>query len=165
MLVIPTRPVPRLTDLTTPELTSLITSVQNIGRVIERAYGGDALTVACQVQLTLADGQTKNSIYMIQDGKAAGQSIPHVHFHLMPRKCQGDFFSQKMDDIYPALEHSEASLPRDFQHLKSVVQHHTLKVDADEDRLPRTLEEMEKEAMWLRRFFTEDKESHNNDAA
>jgi len=49
VLVVPTRPVPRLTDLTTPELTSLITSVQHVGRVIERAYGGDALTVACQV--------------------------------------------------------------------------------------------------------------------
>jgi bis(5'-adenosyl)-triphosphatase len=49
VLVIPNRPVPRLTDLTTPELTSLIASVQNVGRVVERAYGGDALTVACQV--------------------------------------------------------------------------------------------------------------------
>ncbi|OAX44465.1 HIT-like protein [Rhizopogon vinicolor AM-OR11-026] len=149
VLVIPTRPVPRLTDLTTPELTSLITSVQSVGRVIERAYGGDALTVACQ------------------DGKAAGQSIPHVHFHLMPRKYQGDYFSQRRDDIYPALEQSEISLPRDFHNLKtvnSVVHHHALKVDADEDRLPRTLEEMEKEATWLRGFFTEARERHDSDA-
>ncbi|KAJ8596295.1 HIT-like protein [Rhizopogon salebrosus TDB-379] len=149
VLVVPTRPVPRLTDLTTPELTSLIVSVQSVGRVIERAYGGDALTVACQ------------------DGKAAGQSIPHVHFHLLPRKYHGDFFSQKMDDIYPALEQSETSLPRDFHNLKSpnsIIHHHALKVDADEDRLPRTLEEMEKEATWLRGFFTEGKESHDPNA-
>jgi hypothetical protein len=39
-----------------------------------------------------------------------------------------------------------------------------VKVDADEDRLPRTLEEMEKEATWLRGFFTEDKESHDPNA-
>jgi bis(5'-adenosyl)-triphosphatase len=139
VLVIPNRPVPRLTDLTTPELTSLIASVQNVGRVVERAYGGDALTVACQ------------------DGKAAGQSIPHVHFHVMPRKYHGDYFSQRMDDIYPALERSETDLPRDFQNLKvssTTVQNHPFKVDADEDRLPRTLEDMEQEAIWLRGFFT-----------
>jgi bis(5'-adenosyl)-triphosphatase len=71
-----------------------------------------------------------------------------------------------MDDIYPALEQSETSLPRDFHNLKapnSIIQHHALKVDADEDRLPRTLEEMEKEATWLRGFFTE-KESHDPNA-
>lgn len=105
-------------------------------------------------------------IYTIQDGKAAGQSIPHVHFHLMPRKYHGDYFSQRMDDIYPALEQSEANLPRDFHNIKpinSVVHHHALKVDADEDRLPRTMDEMEKEATWLRGFFAEAKENHGND--
>jgi len=49
VLVIPHRPVPRLSDLTTPELASLMTSVQQVGRVVERVYGGDALTIACQV--------------------------------------------------------------------------------------------------------------------
>jgi len=28
-----------------------------------------------------------------------------------------------------------------------------LKVDADEDRVPRTVQEMEKEATWLKSFF------------
>ncbi|KAF8846166.1 HIT-like protein [Paxillus ammoniavirescens] len=136
VLVVPTRVVPRLTDLATPELTSLITSVQNVGRVIEKAYGADSLTVACQ------------------DGKAAGQSIPHVHFHILPRKFEGDFFSEKMDEIYPALERSEASLPRDFANVKGVDgRFEPLKVDADENRPPRTLEEMETEANWLQTFF------------
>ncbi|KAG6333898.1 hypothetical protein ID866_5183 [Astraeus odoratus] len=49
VLVIPTRVVPRLADLTGAELSSLITSVQTVGNVIEKVYGGDALTVACQV--------------------------------------------------------------------------------------------------------------------
>ncbi|KAH7885993.1 HIT-like domain-containing protein [Phlebopus sp. FC_14] len=135
VLVIPTRPVPRLTDLTTPELTSLITSVQDVGRVVEKAYGGDGLTVACQ------------------DGKAAGQSIPHVHFHILPRKFKGDIFSERMDDVYPALENSEASLARDLQQVKGGL-YQPLKVDADESRPPRTLEEMEKEAAWLRAIFS-----------
>lgn len=137
VLVIPTRVVPRLADLSGPELSSLITSVQTVGNVIEKAYGGDALTVACQ------------------DGKAAGQSIPHVHFHILPRKFRGDFFSQRMDDIYPALEKSEASLPRSFLESRGASdhQHEPLRVDADESRPPRTLEEMEKEATWLRTLF------------
>lgn len=32
-----------------------------------------------------------------------------------------------------------------------------LKVDADEDRRPRSIEEMEKEAEWLKTFFHDDK--------
>jgi len=93
VLVVPTRPVVRLMDLTTQELTSLMASVQQVGRVVEKAYGADALTVACQ------------------DGKAAGQSVPHVHFHILPRKLQGDRFSGRNDEVYPALEHAEAGLP------------------------------------------------------
>ena len=51
VLVIPSRVVPRLSDLTTSELASLMTSVQQVGRVIERLYEADALTIACQVLL------------------------------------------------------------------------------------------------------------------
>ncbi|TFY69390.1 hypothetical protein EVG20_g3170 [Dentipellis fragilis] len=149
VLVCPIRPVPRLTDLNMAELTSLMTSVQTVGRVIERAYGADALTVACQ------------------DGKAAGQSIPHVHFHLLPRKLQGDRFSERPDDIYPVLERAEGALPEDLVEMTRAAArrvdagHEPLKVDADEDRVPRTMEEMEHEAAWLRTFFeqTEKKDS------
>ncbi|KAH9921926.1 diadenosine hydrolase [Epithele typhae] len=98
VLVIPTRPVPRLADLEHDELASLIASVQHVGRVIER------------------------------DGKAAGQTVPHVHFHLLPRKTEGDAFPNN-DDSVP------------------------LRVDADEDRKPRSAEDMETEARWLATFF------------
>ena len=37
----------------------------------------------------------------VQDGKEAGQSVPHVHVHVLPRKG-GDF--AKNDEIYERLE-------------------------------------------------------------
>ncbi|KAJ7078506.1 diadenosine hydrolase [Mycena epipterygia] len=124
VLVLPTRHVSRLADLSVPELTSLMSAVQQVGSVIERAYGADGLTVACQ------------------DGKAAGQTVPHVHFHILPRKSAGDRFSGKNNDqVYPALEQAEAEMAQPF------------KVDADEDRVARSIEEMVKEATWLRTFF------------
>ncbi|TFK77486.1 diadenosine hydrolase [Pluteus cervinus] len=130
VLVIPQRPVPRLADLDDQELASLMCSVKRVGSVIERVYGGDGLTVACQ------------------DGPAAGQSVPHVHFHILPRKLKGDRFSQN-DDVYPTLEGAEGSLSSDLHRKAS----ETLKVDADEHRPPRTLKEMEEEADWLKTFF------------
>ncbi|PPQ64307.1 hypothetical protein CVT26_002190 [Gymnopilus dilepis] len=134
VLVIPKRRVPRLADLDDQELTCLMRSIKHVGSVIERVYGADALTVACQ------------------DGKAAGQSVPHVHFHILPRKFQGDPFAGKNDEIYPALEKNEAGLSSDL-HRTPAAGHQHLKVDADEDRLPRTDKEMEEEATYLRTFF------------
>ncbi|KAG5724528.1 Bis(5'-nucleosyl)-tetraphosphatase [asymmetrical] [Termitomyces sp. T112] len=137
VLVIPTRPVARLSDLDDNELSSLMLSVRHVGSVIERAYGADGLTIACQ------------------DGKAAGQSVPHVHFHILPRKKTGDRFSNKNDDIYPALDNHEGSLNSELQAVQQPPV--SLKVDADENRYPRPMKEMEDEALWLEGFFDQDK--------
>ena len=50
VLVCPTRPAPRLTDLRADELAELMCAVQRVGRVVERAYKADGLTIACQVR-------------------------------------------------------------------------------------------------------------------
>ncbi|KAI0784968.1 diadenosine 5',5'''-P1,P4-tetraphosphate asymmetrical hydrolase [Abortiporus biennis] len=156
VLVVPTRPVPRLADLNGPELSALMSAVQRVGKVIERVYGADALTIACQ------------------DGKAAGQSVPHVHFHLLPRKLHGDRFSENNDEIYPALEHSEANLSDVLAVSKStkdlskegrfIEGVEPIKMDADEERKPRTMEEMVNEAEWLKGFFTETSQQENVDS-
>ena len=53
VLVIPTRPVPRINDLTSDELKSLMESVKIVGNMVEKAYSGDGLTIACQVRQCL----------------------------------------------------------------------------------------------------------------
>ncbi|KAK2461471.1 hypothetical protein APHAL10511_005934 [Amanita phalloides] len=130
----PQKPVPRLTDLDDKELSCLMHSIRRVGQVVERVYDADALTIACQ------------------DGKAAGQSIPHVHFHILPRKFKGDKFEKRNDDIYPALENSGKTLSQDLIHVQDGTVE-LLKVDDDDGRLPRSMEEMEEEANWLRGFF------------
>lgn len=52
VLVLPRRVVTRLRDLDASELSDLMASVQRVGTVIERVYGADALTIACQVRFT-----------------------------------------------------------------------------------------------------------------
>ncbi|KAI0347666.1 diadenosine hydrolase [Trametopsis cervina] len=146
VLVIPRRVVPRLQDLTPSELAALMTSVQHVGSVIERVYGADALTVACQ------------------DGKAAGQTIPHVHFHLLPRKLRGDRFGgARNDEVYHALERAESELVPTPAVDKATQGGEPIKMDADEDRKARSVEEMTKEAEWLGSFFKDEgvSETHN----
>jgi bis(5'-adenosyl)-triphosphatase len=135
-------------------------SIKRVGNVVQKAYGGDALTIACQVLLFfLFVGFNLLMSCQTQDGKAAGQSVPHVHFHLLPRKFQGDPFAGKNDEIYPELEKNEVSipdhLPNALSSISSGSQHQHLRVDADEDRVPRTLQEMEEEAKYLKGFFSE----------
>lgn len=65
VLVIPQRVVPRFKDLTPEEVQDLFLSTQEVGKVIESQYEAAALNIA------------------IQDGERAGQSVPHVHVHVM----------------------------------------------------------------------------------
>lgn len=38
--------------------------------------------------------------FLVQDGPQAGQTVPHVHIHVIPRK-KGDF--ENNDEIYDAV--------------------------------------------------------------
>ncbi|GAA6062302.1 hypothetical protein JCM10212_004390 [Sporobolomyces blumeae] len=89
VLVIPKRVVQRFRDLTGDEVSDLFKSVHHISRVIETEYKAQALNVA------------------LQDGPLAGQSVPHVHVHIIPRRAK-DF--EPLDEMYNALDAKDLDL-------------------------------------------------------
>ena len=116
VLVIPKRVCDRLAGLSVEEVVDLYTSVHHIGPILEAHYGAQALNIA------------------MQDGVAAGQSVPHVHCHILPRKI-GDF--KRNDDVYTEIEN---------QKLNEVF-------DPNAIRRPRSLDEMTVESFQLRVLF------------
>jgi bis(5'-adenosyl)-triphosphatase len=130
VLLLPRRVVPRLSDLNPDEVTDLFLSVQHVGRILEKAYNAQSMTIS------------------IQDGKSAGQSVPHVHVHLIPRKFTD--YGGDNDQIYPALEENEHGLKDDLESKGS-----GWTGAKDEDRIPRGMKEMEDEAEWLKTLFVE----------
>jgi bis(5'-adenosyl)-triphosphatase len=93
--------------------------------MIERVYHGSALNIA------------------IQDGVAAGQSVAHVHAHIIPRKPAD---MPHTDDLYKKLDGSEGNIGRQL----SDAERGTFPtVDPDDARQPRSREDMEQEARML----------------
>lgn len=83
VLVSTKRPVQRLNSLNSAEMSDLFNTVCRVQRMLESIYETTAATVT------------------VQDGADAGQTVPHVHFHVMPRR-PGDF--KHNDQIYVKLE-------------------------------------------------------------
>eukprot|EP00978_Attheya_sp_CCMP212_P002211 scaffold4523_cov50-Attheya_sp.AAC.1 len=125
VLVISKRVVPYLSDLEEDEYLDLWQSVRIIQRMLKRQQEDMDFNVA------------------VQDGRAAGQSVPHVHVHILPR-TKGDF--ERNDDIYDQLE-QWAPRPLSTEIKPS------LDVPADQNRVDRTMEEMQQEAETYRRLL------------
>jgi len=83
VLVMPRSNIPRVTDLPPEQLCDLWLTAQHVGRVFEKEFKASALTLA------------------IQDGVEAGQKVPCVHIHLIPRQPH-DLVNK--DDIYGMIE-------------------------------------------------------------
>ncbi|XP_051804063.1 bis(5'-adenosyl)-triphosphatase isoform X2 [Acanthochromis polyacanthus] len=79
VLVCPLRPVERFQDLQSDELADLFSTTQRVAKLVEKHFNATSLTIA------------------IQDGPEAGQTVKHVHVHVLPRKA-GDF--ERNDSIY-----------------------------------------------------------------
>ena len=117
---------PRFSDLTHTEVTDLFLTVQRVGRMIERVYNATSLNIA------------------IQDGADAGQSVPHVHTHVIPRKSADLDDKGGSDAIYGMLEGEEGNVGKHLQE-STGNRPRFAKVD-EQSREPRSEEEMAAEA-------------------
>jgi len=108
VLVSTKRVTPRLCGLDCAEIADMFTTVCMVQRLLEKIY------------------QTTSATVTVQDGAEAGQTVPHVHFHVMPRR-HGDFGHN--DQIYVKLDESA------------------------EEKPPRTIEERIEEAQVYRKFL------------
>ncbi|USP73567.1 hit domain-containing protein [Curvularia clavata] len=126
VLVSPCRVVPRFNDLSTAEVQDLFLTVQRVSRMVERVFSASSMNIA------------------IQDGVDAGQSVPHVHVHIIPRKKADLDDRGGTDAIYGMMESEDADLSKQLSQKRDRFP----AVDND-SRKPRTDEEMHKEAEWL----------------
>lgn len=100
--------------------------------MLERVYKASALNVA------------------VQDGAEAGQSVSHVHVHLLPRRA-GD---GNGDEIYERMDGEDGDVGQawmDFERLRKVRQGRSVGAfEGEEGRRDRSEREMEQEAEMLR---------------
>ncbi|KAJ4846075.1 hypothetical protein Tsubulata_027398 [Turnera subulata] len=111
VLIVPKRDVKRVVDLTSDETIDLWLTAQKVARMLEPFHKATSLT------------------FTIQDGPQAGQSVPHVHIHIVPRKV-GDF--ENNDEIYDAIDEKEKELNK--------------QLNLDKERKDRSFEERAREA-------------------
>lgn len=131
VLVCPRRVTPRFSDLTPAEVTDLSLTVQRVGRMVERVFGATSLNIA------------------IQDGIAAGQSVPHVHTHIIPRKQFDLEHKGGSDAIYGMLEGEDGDIGSYLQ--ARATERGRFQAMDNEERKPRSEEEMFAEAEKLAR--------------
>lgn len=110
-LVLPKKHVRSLLDLDESEISDLTLYATRVTRLL------------------LSEFRAKAFDWLLQDGEAAGQTIPHMHLHVIPREF-GDFANPK--DWWPALDRMK-----------------TLSIDA-KDRFRLTPSEMQKIVQALR---------------
>ncbi|CAK7243684.1 MAG: Dinucleoside triphosphate hydrolase [Sporothrix thermara] len=108
VLVCPKKPHRRLTDLSSPELVDLFAAVQVVQRMLAACYfGKDGSSDLADGEVSEVDLQKGSFNLAIQDGPEAGQTVPHVHVHILPRirgatakdaSTDGDALYEKMAD-------------------------------------------------------------------
>ncbi|KAJ4516332.1 Dinucleoside triphosphate hydrolase [Exophiala dermatitidis] len=151
VLICPVRCVPRLSQLSSAETADLFQTVQRVSRTLERLYSASAFNVA------------------VQDGVDAGQSVPHVHVHIIPRR-RGDYDHKGGgDQIYNAMDGEEGDVGKAFLEMQrrrdELAQQRTeIANGPDSDRQPRSIEEMMKEAEWLREEMEKDRVDGDEDS-
>ena len=128
VLVVPNRgegPNALLSDLSETEYMDLWMTVRKVQAVLKKHYDCKGFNVA------------------VQDGRAAGQSVPHAHVHILPR-TEVDAYAGD-DAIYEELE---AWAPRGDGNAP-------VKMEIPDDRKDRTPEDMASEASSYRKLFSQ----------
>jgi bis(5'-adenosyl)-triphosphatase len=137
VLVIPKRIVAKISDLTQDEYIDLWNTTRTIQNMLEKQYKADGFNIA------------------VQDGKAAGQSVKHVHVHILPRVTND---LERNDDIYDSLE--EWAPTKELMDWKNEEKERNggggIDVPEDEDRKSRTQEDMEEECVLYRTLLMEE---------
>jgi bis(5'-adenosyl)-triphosphatase len=147
VLVMPQKIVPHLRDLDMAEYLDLWSTVRTVQEILQQVEND-------QPQQPQEQPQQMGFNVAVQDGRAAGQSVPHVHVHILPRRAQ-DF--ARNDDIYTRLEEWAPPPPRpssssgnadddDAGRKVVALKSSSLHVPDDADRIDRTPEEMAAEA-------------------
>ncbi|KAI4711803.1 hypothetical protein J4E89_003246 [Alternaria sp. Ai002NY15] len=149
VLVSPRRVVPRFNDLSAAEVQDLFLTVQRVSRMVERVFSASSLNIA------------------IQDGVDAGQSVPHVHAHIIPRKKDDLEEKGGTDAIYTMMESEDADLSKQLANKERAAgaglaeeerKSRFPAVDND-SRKPRSDDEMQKEAEWLAEEMARDEQT------
>ena len=98
VLISPFRVVRRLSHLSTREVEDLFTTARFVGDAVLKAHPhADSLT------------------FTVQDGPSAGQTVGHVHVHVMPRWATDPFNSSRTgnDAVYAEIDRAEANFASD----------------------------------------------------
>ncbi|KAI1503021.1 HIT-like domain-containing protein [Biscogniauxia marginata] len=173
VLVCPARRHPRLTDLSAPELTDLFLAVQRVQRMLARHYFSPSLlpsspgssqpsststtsSSSSTTAITTPDAGSFN--LAIQDGAEAGQTVPHVHVHVIPR-IRGATAKDEAgpgDEIYELMAAEDGNVGGalwDRESARRPKPGGAFPRIEDQNRSPRSMAEMEAEADLFRRVL------------
>jgi diadenosine tetraphosphate (Ap4A) HIT family hydrolase len=148
VLVMSARAVARLEDLTDEEHDDMWRTVRVVQGILKQQYAdkANAATNASDKTTSSSSASSLSFNVAVQDGRAAGQSVPHVHVHILPRS-PGDF--ARNDDVYQELEEWA---PRPVA-ADTIGSSNAIDVPDDDQRRDRTREEMAQEAAMYREII------------
>ncbi|KAI0132594.1 Bis-triphosphatase [Xylariales sp. AK1849] len=162
VLICPIKSHKRLTDLSAPELTDLFQAVQRVQQMLAKHYftsaadrssssteqeprvGGKAVHAA-------ATPEAGSFNIAIQDGSEAGQTVPHLHVHVIPRiRGETEKTEGPGDQIYELMAAEDGNIGGALFDQQRPTPGGGFPRIEDSDRKPRSVEEMETEAETFR---------------
>ncbi|KAK4454322.1 HIT-like domain-containing protein [Podospora aff. communis PSN243] len=120
VLVCPIRPHRRLTELSPAELTDLWSSVQRVQRMLARHYFLSSPSPSSpppqgsnpQTPTASSPEYLGSFNIALQDGPESGQTVPHVHVHVIPRirGCTAKSTATPSDELYDRMASEDGNV-------------------------------------------------------